>query len=377
MLKSYFTLLLIVCYQLIGFCQINPKSPKYPYNDTPETKKLALQITKDLQTDSLKVVAIYDWVKTNIVYDSIRFEKIYIKKEIEKDLSINNCSSTLSKRKAVCSGFSFLFASLCENVGIDCFPIYGYARIPNDPLDVPNHIWAVFKINQKWYLADPTWDSNDFEYYTQKGLKDFPRKFFMVEPNEFLTNHFPLDPLWQLSEKPVSFVDWKDENFTSEVFINKNSFNLSDTLKKFESLNRDNKFLNGIHRVVKESHYSYIGFNELFNYYSKSFTEQANSYNDFNRKINLNNRNIQEMAKKYLPYKKEIYDRLNSLEITFKNVRAYYKQLLAAYPKNKIKTFNVALEEVERSFQQADDYLLEERKSINATIRQLESLRKK
>ena len=377
MLKSYFTLLLIVCYQLIGFCQMNPNSPEYPYNDTPETKKIALQITKDLSTDSLKVVAIYDWVKSNIVYDSVRFEKIYIKKEIEKDFSINNCSSTLSKRKAVCSGFSFLFASLCENVGVDCFPIYGYARIPNDALDVPNHIWAVFKINQKWYLADPTWDSNDFEYYTKKGLKDFPRKFFMVEPNEFLTNHLPLDPLWQLSEKPVSFIDWRDENFTSEVFINKNSFNLSDTLRKFESLNSHDKFLNGINRIVKESHYSYIGFNELFNYYSKSFSEQANSYNDFNRKINLNNRNIQEMAKKYLPYKKEIYDRLNSLEITFKNVRAYYKQLLAAYPKNKVKTFNVELEEVERSFQQADEYLLEERKSINATIKQLESLRKK
>ena len=347
MLKSYFTLLLIVFYQLVGFCQMNPKSPEYPYNDTPETKKIALQIIKDLQTDSLKVVAIYDWVKTNIVYDSIRFEKIYIRKEIEKDLNINNCSSTLSKRKAVCSGFSFLFASLCENAGIECFPVYGYARIPNEPLDAPNHVWVTFKIAQKWYLADPTWDSNHFEYYTKQGLKQFSNEFLMIEPNEFLIRHFPLDPLWQLSEKPVSFIDWRDENFTSEVFINKNSFNLSDTLKKFESLNIHDKFLNGANRIIKDNNYSYIGFNDLFNYYSKSFLEKANSYNDFNKQINLNNRNIQEMARKFLPHKKELFDRLNLIEISFVKVKIYYKQLLATLPKNTNHRFTIPVEEIE------------------------------
>ena len=377
MLKLYFILLLILIYQLSGHCQMNPKSPEYPYNDTPETKKLALQITKDLQTDSLKVIAIYNWVKTNIVYDSVRFKKIYINRETERELNLNNCSNTLSKRKAICSGFSFLFASLCEVVGIDCFPVYGYARVPDEPLDTPNHVWAVFKISQKWFLADPTWDSNSFEYYKHEGLKEFPNNFFMTEPNEFLVRHFPLDPLWQLSEKPVSFIDWRDENFMSEVFQNKNSFNLLDSLKKFESLSINDRFLNGINRIAKDKNYSYIGFNELFNYHSSIFSEEANSYNDFNKRINLNNRNINEMAKKYLPHKKEIFDRLNLLEITFTKVKNYYKQLRLTYPKNRNHYFNLPVEEIEKTFQQADEYLLEERKSIDATIRQLESLRKK
>ena len=58
-------------------------------------------------------------------------------------------------------------------------------------------------------------------------------------------------------------------------------------------------------------------------------------------------------------------------------MKNYYKQLRLTYPKNRNHYFNLPVEEIEKTFQQADEYLLEERKSIDATIRQLESLRKK
>lgn len=134
-------------------------------SDYPDIKALAESLTRVAATDYDKALKIHDWVCENIYYD-------------EDGVSSTNISSTayvasdvLFQRKAVCLGYSNLFAALCRAVGIGCNVVTGYALGVEEgdiawtetSINTPdaNHAWNEVYLDGRWVLVDTTWDSQN------------------------------------------------------------------------------------------------------------------------------------------------------------------------------------------------------------------------
>lgn len=146
---------------------------------------LAAEITAGIDSDSLKVRAIYRWITTNIAYDETASGEGRIN---------TSASDVLKRRKAVCYGFAQLLQEMCQTSGIPSHVISGYARQGGrEPASTPDHAWNSVLIGDKWRLMDVTWGA------TQGNT------WLFTSPDAFLLSHYPAFPAWQLRDCPVDF----------------------------------------------------------------------------------------------------------------------------------------------------------------------------
>lgn len=366
-----------------SFSQVNPTSPIEKFDDTPLTKEIALKITENLSGDSLKLLAIYDWITQNISYDSVLYEKIknsmYVRNSTaSRDLSklkpLHTCSEILNKKRTICLGYAYLFSAMCNAVGIKNAVVKGYGRTDSLAAPTPNHAWVAFRLSDKWYLADPTWDSG-----IQQGMKDkSPDKydyiFLMQEPETFLETHYPLDPLWQLQTSILSIADWQKFNKTT----NSSSivFSYVDSLKQYEKNSAEKNFISSLNRIIKVKEYAFVGHFEYCGYFFLPMYEEISYYSNLNRRLNTGNKNIEEMAGKILPRKKELFERLAKIEFYIKRYNYHVTKLTQVhnpFDSFPIKDIPAEIAEIKR----VNNYLVQERNSLTATIKELEPYQKK
>ncbi len=172
---------------------------------TDPIAKLAKSITANSHTDSEKVYAIYNWIATNIMYDTgLRFSKnlqkeIYISEE-------NVVRNVLGRRMALCGGYAFLFRDLCEKVNIPVEVIHGFTKVvegQSQNYKQPNHTWNAVKLNGRWELLDITWAVG-------YGNEEKPDNFwYLINPKDFILSHYPQNPQWTLLGESVSFTEFK------------------------------------------------------------------------------------------------------------------------------------------------------------------------
>ncbi|MBX2893897.1 MAG: hypothetical protein KF763_00530 [Cyclobacteriaceae bacterium] len=88
-------------------------------------------------------------------------------------------------------------------VDIECVIVDGYGRTLGSKLKkgFPNHNWNAVKLNEKWYLCDPTWASGKISAENKQFVARFNDFYFLTEPSVFGRNHFPLEPKWLLGGK--------------------------------------------------------------------------------------------------------------------------------------------------------------------------------
>ncbi len=154
--------------------------------------ELTESLIKGINSDSLKVVLIYDWVTKNIVYDHL-----FLRKRVEGDTTLlQEPYNVVARKKAVCSGYSKLIKTMCRQVGIESEIVYGWTKDYRGTFDQQEHAWNVVKIKERWYVLDATWGSSG---------ADAVKKYFLTDPSVFLENHYPHDPMWQLTDKPIGF----------------------------------------------------------------------------------------------------------------------------------------------------------------------------
>jgi transglutaminase/protease-like cytokinesis protein 3 len=58
----------------------------------------------------------------------------------------------------VCSDYTKIFKEIANKVGIDTETISGYTK-QNGAVDPMSHAWCASKIDNQWYIFDPTWGS--------------------------------------------------------------------------------------------------------------------------------------------------------------------------------------------------------------------------
>lgn len=196
-----------------------------------EPAQLADRINKDFDTDLHKARAVFTWVATNVGYDmkeyysnsriaySYTSEADRLKKEEQFRNSL--ARKTIRTGKAVCEGYSTLFAKVCDLVGLEAVIITGTSRNHQSQIGklptASDHAWNAVKINGKWYLMDLAWGAGVVTNQ-KKFVNRFNDAYFATDPDKFALNHFPDDKRWLLTNKTAK--EFADAPFFHPAYLN-------------------------------------------------------------------------------------------------------------------------------------------------------------
>ena len=83
-----------------------------------------------------------------------------------------------------------------------------------------NHSWNAVKIENQWWLFDSTWGTG-YINNNKKFEWSYTEHYFMTDPAEFIYDHFPIDPEWQLLDKKVTKEEYQSwAKFFRHFFTN-------------------------------------------------------------------------------------------------------------------------------------------------------------
>lgn len=172
----------------------------------------------------------FTWIAKNINYNYdlekkiLEDSKYYIYEE-----QIND-SITLATGKALCLGFSHLYATFLSQHGIECKMIEGYTKDAHEYLKgkepIVNHVWNAYKSGNNWRLVEVTWASTTL--LDEKAVDYF---FFNTPPELFVLSHLPRNSTWQLLSTPLTKQEFADLPFISTDYFS--YFELAQAPKLF------------------------------------------------------------------------------------------------------------------------------------------------
>ncbi|MBX2844482.1 MAG: hypothetical protein KTR26_22155 [Flammeovirgaceae bacterium] len=180
-----------------------------------DLRSLSEKLTTSLSTDGEKFRAIYSWVCNNIKNDYSFYrknkkmrEKLKDKPEALKEWNRKShpkaMKTLIKEHKTVCTGYAYLVKELAYFANIECNVINGYGRTIEGNIGgkgIVNHSWNSVKINNTWYLCDPTWSSGLINVQKAGFVKQFNEGYYLSAPELFVLNHYPLDTTWLLLNK--------------------------------------------------------------------------------------------------------------------------------------------------------------------------------
>jgi len=230
---------------LIGLNGISQSSEKYFFN-RGNIAKLTAKVTEGLSTENDKVLAIHEWVTHNIKWKN---SKSY-------ESSRKTVKKALLKRKGPAVSYVILFDEMCKFAKIESEIVRGNvtpefsANYNPKAYEISNHAWNAVKINGNWFLIDVTFDAGYLEkkkYPVKKfieknivipypgGVKYFyfikkkskfihkPTQAFYLKNKEMMETHFPLMPMWQLTQDTISSTIYRQKLWERKVHINSSS----------------------------------------------------------------------------------------------------------------------------------------------------------
>ncbi len=261
-----------------------------PDSITHSEDQIADFINMAFSTEEEKSRAIFYWIANNIKYDA---ENIFAFNIIQDPNHIP--AGILETRKGVCHDYVILFKNIADKVGIKTMIVTGYTkkrgRVSGNP-----HAWIAAYINSKWYLTDPTWGAG----YLDNGsfIKNFNPDYFNVDPELFIKSHIPFDPMWQLSNFPISKQQFQNKkNMKSK---NTTYFNFGDSIQEYESQSRiqrlestrDRISANGITNYLDHDHLIHLQSKIVHHYKIKNETHYYSALSEYNEGVNLLNEHI-------------------------------------------------------------------------------------
>jgi transglutaminase/protease-like cytokinesis protein 3 len=170
-----------------------------------EVRELADEITKDCTNEISKARAIYDWLTSNITYDTAEWRNIVA--GADDYIHPHDPASVLERGTTVCIGYAWLFDDLCTSAGLESTyligDVRGYRGTPDDELvSSVRHAWSAVREDGEWKLLDATWGAKQAGE-TEADYKARADYYFDTPPNQFVFDHLPEDADWQLLENPV------------------------------------------------------------------------------------------------------------------------------------------------------------------------------
>lgn len=128
-------------------------------------REYAFEVNKQCEgeTDKEKVQVIHDFIIKNTKYGEV-------------DANCDSIYGVFVDSTATCSGYAKAFQYLCDQQGIQCINVTGYAE--------GSHMWNLVYLDGEWYAVDCTWDDPD---YRDKGIYYYD--YFMLSIEEMNESH--------------------------------------------------------------------------------------------------------------------------------------------------------------------------------------------
>jgi hypothetical protein len=222
---------------------------------------LIAEVNKYSSNDSKKLFVICGWIFKNIDFDLNKFETGGV---------INDYETTIQTKRGVCGDYATLFSEICNRLKIKNFLVEGYVPELDSVKKVyfeTNHLWNIVNVNNNWYHCDLLFTSGYIKknaHNTFKFVKKVNPKTYLVNSTEFLKNHMPADPMWQLRTNPYDLSAFLEGRIgLQDTLVKSRHFNFIDSINSFEKLSE-------IERILK-------------------FTNNAYSFNNLNHNIVITN----------------------------------------------------------------------------------------
>lgn len=199
-------------FQEINFKKADSVAALYPKYPLDKLYELSLKLTEPFSTDVEKFRAIYYWVSTNFENDYSYYKINKLKREKlhddpvrlkawEDEFRVKAFKKLEKQYKTVCTGYAYLVKEMSGYAGIECEVIDGYGRSAQANIGgegIANHSWNAVKLNDTWYLCDPTWSSGVINAQEGRFIQQFEEAYFLADPEMFVQSHYPLDTAWLL-----------------------------------------------------------------------------------------------------------------------------------------------------------------------------------
>lgn len=181
---------------------------KLQSNPEKALKELVGYLQNGSENDFVTIKRIHDWIGLHVSYNSDSF--------CGRTKGDNKPLSVASTGLATCGGFANLFKLMCDLAEIECKTIAGYSKTyisgvsKGENAGLSNHVWNAVKIQNQWYIVDPTTASRrGYEFGKLSQLREYRDANLFVSPLAKM--------LGNLANKPenVHF----EPAFTKETFL--------------------------------------------------------------------------------------------------------------------------------------------------------------
>lgn len=225
----------------VGYAAIDKKIALIPQKATSSTEEIANYINANFKTENDKIRAAFYWTASNISYDvknmfAVNFE------ETPQD----RITKTLKTKKGICGDYSAVFNEIANLVGIKSVVISGYTK-QNGKVDKLSHAWCAAKIDNKWYIFDPTWGSGSL--LNGKFVKRINDYYFKTEPSKIISSHIPFDYLWQFLNYPITNAEFYEGK--TQINKAKKYFDFEKEISKQSSLSEIDQLFESAERIEK------------------------------------------------------------------------------------------------------------------------------
>jgi hypothetical protein len=225
----------------IGYAIIDKKMAAIPNNITNSTASIAHYIDDNFKTENDKIRAIFYWTASNISYDVPNMNAVHIDESPQ-----DRIAKALKTNKGVCTDYALIFNEIATILGIQSVVIDGYTK-QNGKIATLSHAWCAAKIENNWYVFDPTWGSGYVN--NNKYTRKLDNNYFKTAPEKSINSHMPFDYLWQFMNYPVTqqeFIEGK-----TQVNKTKKFFDFEKEISKYESLPPTDQLFESADRIEK------------------------------------------------------------------------------------------------------------------------------
>ncbi len=207
-----------------------------PKQDERSIESVIKYIEANAASNLEKARGAFCWIANHVSYD--------IRKYSHDKPSNFEPQKVFRKRKAVCAGYSNLYMDMCKQMQLPCEMVSGYSKgfayKKGQVLNESDHVWNAVKVDTAWRLIDVTWGAGYIKKiaFLKVFKKKYNDKYFNTKPEEFLLNHLPEVPMWQLQEHPVSLRAFSadDSKIYDELKKQKSAyFKFSDSIDVFRN----------------------------------------------------------------------------------------------------------------------------------------------
>ena len=324
-----------------------------PLSSTTSTTAIASYITDNFKTENDKVRASFYYTASNISYDVTNMFDINFNETTQQKIA-----ATLKSKKGVCIHYAETFNEINNKMGIQSYVIEGYVKKGGKVGDLA-HAWNATKIDNKWYIFDPTWGSG----YVDKGkfFKKLNNFYFKADPAKIIISHIPFDYLWQFLNYPIT----NSEFYQGKIQVNKSKkyFDFEKEISVYNSLKEEAQLFESAERIKKNG----LKNGMIVDRYQNKQVELNNLRN--NNSVEKLNTIIAEMNETVVLLNDFIYYRNNKFKPTLPDEEI---RKMIEIPKEKLKKCTQDIYQAGTLNDQNANQVESIKKNLNNTLAQAE-----